>query len=212
MERLPAGQDRFQAELLSRTQRDRILDAMAGIVAKRGYQGTTVERIVKRAGVARVTFYENFENREACMLACFDAAVQAITRRAVAAAEAEDSWPDQMRAGLAACLDYVVANPAIARSVVVETMTAGPAAMQRYEQALRSFTPAIALGRKFGSAAGELPDTLEDSIAGGIVWMVHQRLLHAEVDQIPDLLPTMLEFALSPYLGERRAAEVASEA
>jgi tetracycline repressor-like protein len=57
LQRLPAGQDRFQAELLSHDQRGRILVAMASEVAERGYHKTTIEHIVKRAGVSRATFY-----------------------------------------------------------------------------------------------------------------------------------------------------------
>ena len=212
-ERLPAGRDRIGVELLSRTQRERILDAMAEIVARRGYQGTTVELIVKRAGVSNATFYENFANREACMLACIDGAVADITRRIITAAALGDSWPEQMRAGLAAFLDYMVGNPALARILVVESMTAGPAAMERYENAMQTFALMLARGRKFAGADAELlPETLEGSLIGGVVWMLHQRLVRGEFDQMPRLLPTMLEFMLSPYLGKRCAAEVAAKA
>ena len=210
MERLPAGQDPFQAEMLSRTQRERILAAMFEIVAKRGYQGTTIEHIIKRAGVSRATYYENFENREDCLLAGFDEALADLRLRIDAAAETEEGWPLRVRAGLAAFLEYAAAEPALARTCLVESMTAGPHAMERYEQALASFAPAFARGRATAAEAGELPETLEDSIVGGIVWMVHQRLLRGEVEAITGLLPTMLEFALAPYLGEERAAAIAT--
>ena len=198
--------------MLSRSQRDRILIATSELVAKRGYQGTTVELIVKRAGVARATFYESFENREACLLACFEEALAECRRRIDAAAEDEAEWPARIRAGLAAFLDYVAQNPALARTCLVELVTAGPVAMGRHEEALQSFAPAFARGREFTAASGELPETLEDSIVGGIVWMVHQRLLHGEADRVPRLLATMLEFGLAPYLGEQRAAEIAADA
>jgi AcrR family transcriptional regulator len=209
LERLPAGEDAFQAEQLSRAPRERILIAMADIVAKRGYQKTTIEHIVKRAGVARATFYESFANREDCLLAGFDDAVEEARRRAATAAGEEDEWPAQIRAGLIAVLEYVAAEPARARTCLVESVTAGPAAMERYEQALKSFAPAFLRGRELAGESRELPETLEDSIVGGIVWMIHQRLLRGEADQVPGLLGTMLEFALGPYLGESRAAEVA---
>jgi AcrR family transcriptional regulator len=195
--------------MLSRSQRDRILTAMSEIVAKRGYQGTTIELIVKRAGVARATFYENFENREDCLLAGFAESLAECRRRIELAAADELQWPHRIRAGLAAFLDYVAEDPARARTCLVELMTAGPDAMESYERALQSFAPAFARGREFTAASGELPETLEDSIVGGIVWMVHQRLLRGEADRVPSLLPTMLEFGLAPYLGEQRAAEVA---
>jgi AcrR family transcriptional regulator len=212
LQRLPAGQDRFQAEQLSRDQRDRILAAMTELVAKRGYQGTTIEHIVKRAGVSRATFYENFSNREDCLLAGFDEAAEETRRRVDTAVAAAEGWPEQVRAGLVAFLDYAAANPALARTCLVESMTAGPTAMARYEEALQSFTPLLRQGRDLAAAEDRLPETLEDSIVGGIVWMVHQRLLRGEVEEIPALLGTMLAFALGPYLGEERAAEFAEAA
>ena len=193
-----------------RDPRQRILAAIAEIVAKRGYQSTTVEHIVKRAGVARATFYENFENREACLLACLAEFVEAIRRVTAAAAATEPEWPGGIRAGLAAFLDYVAANPVLARTCMVESVTAGPTAIDCYEQAMGAFSPAFWRGRALVSATSELPETLEDSLVGGIVWMVHQRLLRGEVEEIPGLLPTMVEFALAPYLGERLAAEIAA--
>lgn len=212
LERLPAGGDRQRAEMLSRDPRERILVAMVEIVAKRGYHGATIDHIVKRAGVSRATFYEHFDNREDCLLAGFDEAAVELQRRMEAAVAEAGDWPDQVRAALAAFVEYAVANPALARTCIVESVTAGPAAMERYERSLRSYVPLLRLGREQGNADGELPDELEDLIIGGLVWMVHQRLLRNEIDAIRALVPTMLEFALVPYMGEKRAAAAIARA
>ncbi len=193
--------------MLSRSPRERILVAMAETVSKRGYQGTTIEHIVKRAGVSRATFYEHFENREDCLLAGFADAEKELRHR-VAVALASGEWPDRVRAALSGFLEYCHSEPAMARTCLVEAVTAGPVAMERYERALTSFAPLFQEGRECAKDGGELPDDLEDLIVGGIVWMVHQRLLHNEIDKIPGLLAPMLEFALVPYLGEGRTAKV----
>lgn len=198
--------------MLARGPRERILVAMTELVAKRGYQGTTIEHIVKRAGVSRATFYEHFENREDCLLAGFADAARELQRRMEAAAAMETEWSAQVREALATFLDYAVEHPALARTCIVESVTAGPVAMERYEMALRTFVPLFRMGRKMEDADGELPDELEDLIIGGLVWMLHQRLLRNEIEEIPGLLPTMLEFALVPYMGEQRAAAVAAQA
>ena len=198
--------------MLARDPRERILVGMAEIVAKRGYHGATIEHIVKRAGVSRATFYEYFDNREDCLLAGFDEAAVELQRRMETAAAEADEWPDQVRAGLAAFLEYAVANPALARTCIVESVTVGPVAMERYERALRTFVPLFRIGRKVGEANGELPDELEDLIIGGLVWMVHRRLLRNEIDEIRALLPTMMEFALVPYMGEQRVADAIARA
>ncbi|HEV7564063.1 MAG TPA: TetR/AcrR family transcriptional regulator [Solirubrobacterales bacterium] len=182
------------------------------LVAKRGYRGTTVEQIVKRAGVARVTFYENFDNREDCLLACFEYGIEEARSRMAAAALPADGrdWPQLVRAGLAALLDYVASEPALARTCLVETVTAGPKALAHYGRALESFTFFFSRGRELADHGEELPETLEESIVGGIVFMIHQRLVRGETDQIRELLPTVLQMSVAPYLGEELAAKVAA--
>ena len=145
------------------------------------------------------------------MLAGFDTAEEGARLRVLAATELQDSWPEKVRVGVAAFLDYIVSDPALARTCIVEGMTAGPVAMRRYEQALENFTPLFRYGREFVPPGRKLPEALEDSIVGGIVWMIHQRLLSGELDQIPGLLPVMLEFALVPYLGEEGAAQIVAK-
>ena len=212
LQRLPRSGDPMQAELLARDQRERILLAFYELVAKRGYQATTVELIVGRAGVSRATFYENFENREACLGAAFDLCANNIADRILNAGQPGAPWPEQASAGIAAVLDYVAENPSLARTCFVEALTAGPAAVTRYEEVLRGFARYFRSGRRSAEPGTVFPEILEDTIVGGIVWMIHQRLLHGEGDRITELLPTMVEFALAPYLGESRAAELVAAA
>src|SRR6187551_835731 len=56
-------------------QRERILDAVERLVAENGCAGTSIEAIVKAAGVSSVTFYEFFEAKEECFVAAFDRAI-----------------------------------------------------------------------------------------------------------------------------------------
>jgi AcrR family transcriptional regulator len=211
LERLPDGGDRGRAEMLSRDQRERILAAIVGLVAKRGYQGTTVEHIVKKAGVSRATFYEIFENREACLLAAFAEAEAELHRRVDGVVDREDEWPAQVRAALTVFLELTEEHPAVVRTCLVEAVTAGPAFMEHYERALNGFAPLFRRGREYsGLDPSELPEDVEDMIVGGLVWMVHQRVQRNDIAEIKRLLPTMVEFALVPYLGEARAEELAN--
>jgi AcrR family transcriptional regulator len=198
--------------MLTRDQRDRILVATATVVAKRGYPNTTIEHIVKRASVSRSTFYELFENREDAMLATIDAVIADVRRRVEAASPSDADWPTRTRASLAALLDYVVANPAFARTAIVESVSAGPAAVERYEDLLGIFSVDLARGRELEGATPGLPETFEGSLIGGVVWMIHQRLLHGEIDEVPAMLPTVVEFCLAPYVGQERAVQMAAPA
>ena len=64
-----------------RSQRDRILLAMADAMAENGYVGTSVAQIIRRAGVSRETFYEQFSSKEDCFTSAYDRAVELLLER-----------------------------------------------------------------------------------------------------------------------------------
>src|ERR1044072_7319638 len=99
--RPPRGRHRLPPEVIARSQRERLLEAAARIVATKGYAAATVGDLTKEAGVSRTTFYELYEDKEACFLAAYDNAVEALVRRVIAAYESEQGWPDRAAAGLA---------------------------------------------------------------------------------------------------------------
>ncbi len=196
--------------MLAHSPRERILIALAELVAKRGYAGTSVEHIIKRAVVSRSTFYSEFASREAALLALFEASQKELTARIATAATDTSEWPERVVAVLRAFLAYTAENPAIARTILVESVTVGSAAIDRYEQAMAELAPIFAGGRELATDAAALPEALEDMVVGSVIWLVHQRLLRGEASQIPSLLPTAVEIAVSPYLGENKAAEIAA--
>ena len=79
-------------------QRRRILETTADLVAEHGYQGTTIETIVRGAKVGYATFYKNFEDKEQCYLELLDAAYGVTGHRVQRAYDREQEWPDQVAA------------------------------------------------------------------------------------------------------------------
>jgi AcrR family transcriptional regulator len=208
--RPPPGRQQLSREFITRHQQARIIAALAEESAERGYRAVTVADIVRRAGIARNTFYENFASKQACFLAAQEYALDEALRRVVEAAEAQESWQERLDAGLAAFLGYVAAEPALARACIVEAISAGPASLIRYEESMESFIPLLRIGRKASPRGDELPETLEELIVGGIFWLIYQRIVRGETEQIEELRPQLVEFALAPYIGtettRRRAA------
>ena len=66
------------------------------------------------------------------------------------------AWPARVNAGLAAFLHYVATEPALARTCIVEALSAGPAAVERYERSIQAFVPLFRMGRKV-APKGEEP-------------------------------------------------------
>lgn len=186
-----------------------MLRATGELVAKRGYNAVTVELIVKRARVSYSTFYKHYSSKEDCFLALFDIVTGTARRRVETAlvAEADSPWPQQVIAALRALFGEILSEPLISRAIIVEAPTVGAHIIERYERSMKSLSPLLRHGREFNPAAEELPSTLEDTLAGGVLWSAYQRLISGEVDRIEALLPEAIEFVLRPYLGEAEAAK-----
>lgn len=203
------GRQQLPREFITQHQRARIVTALAEETARQGYRAVTVADIVKRAGIARNTFYENFGSKEECFLAAQEFAMSAALEQVVTAAGSLESWPERVRAGLAAFLDYVAEKPALARTCMVEALAAGPAAVSYYEESQQAFVSLFKLGRNVSPHGADLPATLEEATIGGVFWILYQRLTLNQPEAIAELLPELVEFALTPYLGAAAAREAA---
>lgn len=186
-------------EFIAVRKRHRIMNAMAELCAEQGYEATKIADIVRRAGVARKTLYDNFDGKEEVLLATFDSAVEEVARQiAEACAEVGPEWEEHLLAGLRAVLTYVAEDPAAARLCVVEATSATPAASTRYDAAMQR---AADLLRDSVPANIGLPDTTAESLVGGVAWILHQQIRRGGAEQALDLMPELEDFVLAPYRG-----------
>ena len=173
------------------------MDAIAELSAEQGYEATKIGDIVRRAGVARKTLYDNFEGKEDVFLAAFDTAVdEAMERVEADCAAVADEWESRVRAGLGAFLAYVAENPARARMCMIEALSATPAATDRYEQAMQRF---VELTRGTVPRDERLPETIEETLVGGVAWIVYRQIRRKQTERAEELLPELAEFMLAPF-------------
>lgn len=189
-----------------------ILDALVRTIALRGYDRTTIDRVLLTADVPAAVFEEHFEDKHDCLLVALDeliAGVQTAVRERVGASA---PWQERVRAGLEALLAALAGHPDGARVAFVEYLGAGEAAIARVHRAIASAIPIIEEGRRGGPdggvpapGTGHLPPQASEGVVGGIASILHRRILEGETSQLPALLPDLLYFALMPYLGHERA-------
>lgn len=219
MQALPGRQSRVTPDAppapVTRTsahadQRRRILRAVGELVAERGYSDVTVELIVKRARCSFKTFYKHFSGKEECFIALFETAFSA-TERTIRERLAQEPgpWADHVALALRTWIEQIVAEPLIARAVIVDSPIVGPAITDRYEQGTKAFVPLFRAGRDLNPRGSDLPVTIEDTLAGSVFWSVYQRLVVGEAEQLPELLPELIEVVLRTYLGQAEASRVA---
>ncbi len=192
--------------VLPSPQRERILDATEKLVAEHGCAGTSIEAMVKAAGVSSVTFYEFFGGKEACFVAAFDRAVAwGVDRMAAAIREAgeagELSWPEQLATGLRTTTKLIAEAPQKARLCLVEAQTGGAELNGHYEAALDRLAAKLREGRALPTASAGLPASHEEATAGALAWLLRERLETGGAEKLAALYPELIDIALAPYLG-----------
>jgi AcrR family transcriptional regulator len=185
-------------------QRARMLAAMAQEVAERGAGKVSVAHVVARSGVSRRTFYEIFEDGDDCFLAAFDEAVRRAAAVVVPAYEQSGSWRVKIRAALATLLELLDYDPATGRLLIVESLAAGPKALEHRERVLAQIVTAIDQGRETSKA--EPPPLLTaEGLAGGVLSVLHARLTAKKPGTLIDLTGPLTGMIVMPYLGQAAA-------
>jgi AcrR family transcriptional regulator len=209
---LPAGRHGYSREQVAHHQRERLIAGLAAAVAEKGYAAVTLTDIVKEAKVSRRVFYANFESKEQCFLAAFEVVVGHLRELVAEAVEPVDGWPQQAIAATRATLEFLAAEPDLARLCLVESRAAGPAVTARLNEAVGEMAPLLRQGRAERPEAERLPDSTEDSTIGSLVSLAQRKVAAGEAAQLEELLPDCAELVLLPYLGPSEAARLAHQA
>lgn len=211
--RLPPGRHGLPREFVLHNQRERLIAGLARATGEHGYSGTTIAHITRHASVSRRTFYEHFSSKDECFVAAYETVMGELKERVEEAFERADDWPHAVKDGIRAMLRFLAAEPDLARLCMVEALVAGPVVVDRYDAAIQGFVPYFRAGREGRSAdvLDRLSPTIEEAVAGGMVSLISRRIIAGETAGLEDLLPDLVEFTLTPYLGSAEAADIARE-
>jgi AcrR family transcriptional regulator len=185
-------------EFVASHKRRRMMDAIAELTAEQGYEATKIADIVRRAAVARKTLYDNFDGKEDLFLSAIDSTVTEMRVLVEGACDDGGDPEERIVAGLEALLDFIAEHPAAARMCMVEAISATPGSARLYDAAVHEF---VALLKKSTPEEADLPGTIEESLVGGVAWILQLQIRRGEAETAPGLLPELSQFVLSPYLG-----------
>ncbi len=208
--RLPSGRHDLAREEVVKSQRERIVDATAAIVAEKGFAGLTIPEIASRANVSHETFYEMYPTKHDAFLGTQKVGLHQalrVTAEAYGANEAE--WHDGVAAGIHALTEFVCSEPAHAHLTLVDTFGASPAAIEIRESALAAFTDYLHPGFEHAPAHLEVPQIAAEAVAGGIWQVLHHYIEHERMHELCDAAPQLVYLTLNPFTGPELAAETA---
>jgi AcrR family transcriptional regulator len=213
---LPRGRHAAPREVVRETQRARMLDAMVGAVAEKGYAHVAVADVIQGAGVSRKTFYEQFANKEECFLAAYDAGVEGLLAAIdEALAEPAPDWLAAARRAVEVYLGSMAASPEFARACLIEVLGAGPTALARRDVVQGRFADQLAAIHR--RARADLPDIPElapttfRAAVGAVNELVTAHVLAHGAQTLPELTDPILDVHLALLVGRETAARLATQ-
>jgi len=195
----------------------RLITGAIKAIDELGYAHTTVEHITARSRVSRRTFYELFANREACLVAVLEHAVEQVRQDLGALELGQRDWRERVRLGLGALLGFFDSEPALARVCVVQALSGGRRVLERREQIAAQLARVLDEGRQRGPRGLEHTPLLAEGLVGAASSIVYARLLRGDRQPLSGLQGELMAMIVLPYLGvavarreQRRAAAPAA--
>lgn len=192
-----------------RDARERILHAVADIVAEKGYPEMAITEIAAHASVSLTTFYAHFDGKEAAFLATLADAQRQVFEATVVHFAAAPDWPSAVSVGARAFLGFLASHRALAQFGAVGIWATSPAGLELRAQGLRMFAALLDEGFR------RYPDT--NPVAAEAIGATLDALLFASLrrhgpERLFEIAPTGTFIALAPFVGTDRAWALANDA
>lgn len=185
---------------------ERILRALAAVVAEKGYPDTTVAEVVERASTSQRTFYEHFKNKEDAIVAALDSGSAHMLAAALPAFRRAPDWKHAVHDTIEAMFCWGAEEPEYARMGGVEMYAAGKRALDQREVVTEGMEGLLAPGYELKP---ETPPIAAEAVGGALYELLYDHVNKKGPETLPDLVPTLVYVTLAPFLEGEDAYEVA---
>lgn len=185
---------------------ERLLRALAAVVAEKGYPDTTVAEIVDRASTSQRTFYEHFKNKEDAIVAALDSGSAHMLAAALPAFRRAPDWPHAVHDTQEAMFSFGAEEPEYARLGGVEMYAAGKRALDQREVVTEGMEGLLAPGYELKP---DTPPIAAEAIGGALYSFLYDHVNKKGPETLPDLVPALVYVSLAPFLEAEEAYEVA---
>ena len=186
------------------SQRERLIEAIVELAGEHGYQSLSIAQISARAGVSSATFYEQFEDREDCLLAAYRALTERTLQRMQTSLQ-ENEWASAVRPAFTELLRSVQADPDAGRVMFVEALAGGPRVREAVRKNLDGMEQSAELLLEGAPPRGVTLDIPGRALIGAVRHVVSRHLRAHNEDRLPrlteDVLASMACYAVPQAAG-----------
>jgi AcrR family transcriptional regulator len=174
-------------------QRERLIEAMISLAGQHGYQTLSIAQVSARAGVSSATFYEQFADKEECLLAAYRSVTEDTLTRMQSALE-EGEWARAARPAFSELLQSVQGDPDGGRVMFVEALTGGPRLREELALVLGLMEQSSEQLLDSAPAGGSTLDIPGRALMGAVRHVVSRHLRTHNEDRLSELTEDMLSW------------------
>jgi AcrR family transcriptional regulator len=186
---------------------ERILRALASVVAEKGYPAMTVNNIASRASISLSTFYAHFADKEEAMLAAVDSGSAQMLATTLPAFRRAADWPHAVRGAFNAMFAFCAAEPAYTTLGAIDVYAAGKRVLERRDQVIEGMEALLVPGYERNPDASPVA---AEAIGGAVYSMIYDQVRSGATESMQEITPLATYVTLAPFIGVEEACAVAN--
>lgn len=186
---------------------DRILRALASVVAEKGYPAMTIGDIAARASISLSTFYANFADKEEAMLAAVDSGSSQMLATTLPAFRRAPDWPHAVRGAFGAMFAFCAAEPEYTTLGAVDVYAAGRRALEQRDEVMTTMEALLVPGFERNPDASPVA---AEAIGGAIYSMIYDQVKRGGAESMQEIAPLATYVTLAPFIGAEEACAIAN--
>lgn len=186
---------------------ERILRALASVVAEKGYPAMTVNDVASRASISLSTFYSHFADKEEAMLAAVDSGSAQMLATTLPAFRRAPDWPNAVRGAFGAMFAFCAAEPDFTKLGAIDVYAAGRRVLERRDQVIEGMEALLVPGYQINPDASQIAG---EAIGGAIYSMIYDHVRRGAIQNLQELAPLAAYVTLAPFVGVEEACAVAN--
>jgi AcrR family transcriptional regulator len=186
---------------------ERILRALASVVAEKGYPATTVGDIAARASISLSTFYANFSDKEEAMLAAVDSGSAQMLATTLPAFRRAPDWPHAVRGAFGSMFAFCAAETEYTTLGAVDVYAAGKRALEQRDRVMEGMEALLVPGFERKPDASPIA---AEAIGGAIYSMIYDQVKRGGAESMQEIAPLATYVTLAPFIGAEEACAIAN--
>ncbi len=174
------------------------MNGMAAAVSEKGYTTTTIADIVRHARVSKRSFYENFTDKDACLVACYVAMCERALQLVAQVTASDLPEEQQLEAVVHGFLSVIKLQPKFVRTLLLQIHEIGPRGWkvrhqihQRFEQI---FIEQVSAGNPSTRSKQIFSPNFAEVVIGGLGVSLLVATEHGGEKKLEEWSRTVIEF------------------